>query len=235
VSAGSPYDDCPRVVAGPGSPARPLRRFALIGDVHAEDARLEAAIALARAASVEAFLCVGDVADGHGDLDRTLTILVSEGVIVARGNHDRWFLTDELRTLVPTQLRAEHPRVAQTMRYWLPFVEASTVRGPLLLCHAIGDDDFAFAKPRHTDDEIRAQPSWTRLRDAGRFRFMAAGHTHEAMVRTIDGVTILNPGTLKRDDDPCTAIVDLELGVMDVHDLADASMPRLRERLVVPR
>jgi predicted phosphodiesterase len=230
----SPYDDGPRLIAGPGSPAQPLRRFALVGDVHAEDERLEAAIGLARAAGVEAILCVGDVADGFGDLERTIEILARERVTVARGNHDRWFLTDELRTLVPIQRREHCPRAVETIRHWLPFVEVSTVRGPLLLCHAIGDDDFAFAKPRHSDEEIRSQPAWTRLRDAARFRFMAAGHTHEAMVRTIDGITILNPGTLKRDDDPCVALVDLEACVMDVHDLAEASTPKHRERLVIP-
>lgn len=229
----SPYDDCPRLIAGPGSPARPLRRFALVGDVHAEDERLEAAIALARAADVEAILCVGDVADGFGDLERTVEILARERVIVARGNHDRWFLTDELRTLVPTQRREDCPRAVEALRHWLPFVEVSTARGPLLLCHAIGDDDFAFAKPRHTDEEIRGQAAWARLRDAGRFRFMAAGHTHEAMVRAIDGITILNPGTLKRDDDPRVALVDLEAGVMEVHDLTDPSAPKHHERLAI--
>lgn len=231
----SPYDDGPRLIAGPGSPAQPLRRFALVGDVHAEDERLEAAIRLARAHDVEAILCVGDVADGFGDLERTIEILARERVIVARGNHDRWFLTDELRTLVPIQRREHCPRAAEAIRLWLPFVEVSTVCGPLLLCHAIGDDDFAFAKPRHSDDEIRAQPAWARLRDAGRFRFMAGGHTHEAMVRTIDGITILNPGTLKRDDDPCMALVDLDAGLMAVHDLEAPSSPAPRERIAIPR
>ncbi|GAB4194854.1 MAG: hypothetical protein OHK0013_00530 [Sandaracinaceae bacterium] len=231
----SPYDDCPRLAVGPGSPARPLRRFALVGDVHAEDERLEAAVGLARAAGAEAILCVGDVADGFGDLERTVEILARERVIVARGNHDRWFLSGELRTLVPSQRRERCPRAAEAIRFWLPFVEVSTVRGLLLLCHAIGDDDFALAKPGHSDEEIRQQAAWARLRDAGRFRFMAAGHTHEAMVRTIDGITILNPGTLKRDDDPCTTFVDLEAGVMDVYDLADPTTPTPRGRLAIPR
>lgn len=229
------YDDGPRLIAGPGCPAQPLRRFALVGDVHAEDERLEAAIGLARAAGVEAILCVGDVADGFGDLERTIETLARERVIVVRGNHDRWFLGDELRTLVPIQRREHCPRAVEAIRLWLPFVEVCTVRGPLLLCHAVGDDDLALAKPGHGDEEIRAQPAWTRLRDAGRFRFMAAGHTHEAMVRTIDDITILNPGTLKRDDDPCTAVVDLEAGVMEVYDLSDPRSPRMRERLAMPR
>ena len=36
-------DDPPRIAIGPGSRQHPLARFALIGDVHAEDERLGAA------------------------------------------------------------------------------------------------------------------------------------------------------------------------------------------------
>lgn len=223
------YDDCPRIVSGPGAPDRPLARFALIGDVHAEDQRLEAAIAIAKREHVEAMLCVGDVCDGHGDLDRTIELLARERVIVVRGNHDRWFLTNELRTLRPVQLEIEHPAAREAARHWLPYLEVSTIRGPLLLCHAVGDDDMAVLKAHTGTDELRWTKAWARLRDAGRFAFVAAGHTHEPMVRVLDGITVLNPGTLKRDDQPVTAIVDLREGTMTLHDLSDPERPYVRE------
>jgi putative phosphoesterase len=231
---GSPYDDCPRVASGPGAPDRPLARFALIGDVHAEDRRLEAALAIAKEANVEAILCVGDVCDGHGDLDRTIELLVRHRVIVVRGNHDRWFLRNELRTLRPMQLEAEHPAAREAARLWLPFLELSTIRGALLLCHAVGDDDMAVLKEHTSADMIRWTAAWTRLREAGRFTFVAAGHTHEPMVRVLDGITVINPGTLKRDDGPVTAIVDLRAGTMTLHDLADPEAPFLRETRTIP-
>lgn len=227
----SVYDDSPRIVRGPGAPDQPLGRFALIGDVHAEDERLEAALSIASREGVEARLCVGDVCDGHGDLDRTLALLERDRVIVVRGNHERWFLTDHLRTLNPMQLQAEHPHVRDAVRLWLPYLEVATVRGPLLLCHAIGDDDFAVLEADTSDDALRDTPAWARVRDAGRFSLMAAGHTHEPMVRVIDGITVLNPGTLKRDDDPVLAIVDLRAGTMELHDLDDPARPFLRETL----
>ncbi len=230
----SPFDDCPRVVSGPGAPDRPLSRFALIGDVHAEDERLVAAIALARGEHVERLLCVGDVADGHGDLDRTIAVLEAERVLVIRGNHDRWFLGDHLRTLRPVQLRSDHERAAESVRLWLPILELSTIHGPLLLCHAIGDDDGAVLKAHTTLTDVHAVAAWERVKRAGRFRFMAAGHTHEPMVRELDGITVLNPGTLKRDDLPSVAIVDLARRMMDVHDLDDPERPFLRETLVIP-
>ena len=109
---------------------------------------------------------------------------------------------------------------------------AFKANGPLLLCHAVGDDDFAVLKWHTSPADMRAMAPWRRMRHA-HFRFMAAGHTHRAMVRELDGITILNPGTLKRDDDPCTAIVDLEIGVMEIHDLTDPRAPRLRETLPI--
>lgn len=229
--AGTPFDDCPRVVRGPGAPHQPLSRFLLIGDVHAEDARLAAAIELGARERVERALCVGDVCDGWGDLDRSVGLLEEAGIVTVRGNHDRWFLRDEMRSLQPVQFRSHHLRAAEAVRLWLPFLELSTVRGPLLLCHAVGDDDFCMLRETTPLDEIRGKAPWRRIVSAGRFRFVAAGHSHQAMVRTIDDITVLNPGTLKRGEAPCVSVVDLGEGVMTVHDLEDATRPFVRSVL----
>lgn len=222
-------DDPPRIAAGAGSPAQPLARFALIGDVHAEDVRLETFVALARREGAEALLCVGDVADGFGDLARTVEILARERVHVVGGNHDRWFLANEMRTLLPIQLRDEHAAAADAARFWPPILEVSTILGPLLVGHGVADDDMAVIKPHTTLDEVRWIGAWRRLVTADRFRFLAGGHTHHAMTRTIDGITILNPGTLKRDKSPSSAVVDLREGLMRVYDLTDERIPTLRE------
>jgi predicted phosphodiesterase len=218
-------DEPPRIASGPGSPHAPLSRFLLIGDVHAEDERLEAALALGARERCEAALCVGDVADGYGDLERTIAILEDARVRVVRGNHDRWLVANEMRTLVPTQDPARCPRAVSTARLWPPVLEVATTRGLLLLCHAIADDDMAVLEAHTREDDVRAVPAWRALAARGRHRFMAAGHTHEVMVRTLDGVTILNGGTLKRDDDPRVAVVDLAAGELHVHDLEDPAIP----------
>lgn len=227
-------DDPPRIALGPGSRQRPLERFALIGDVHAEDERLEAAIMLARRQGAESILCVGDVADGFGDLERTVRILDAERVRCVSGNHDRWFLEDIMRTLLPVQRRSEHPEAEAAIRLLPPVLEVETVRGTLLLCHGVGDDDFSVIKSHTHEDEVREIRAWSKLVDANRFRFMAAGHTHDVMVRTLDGITILNPGTLKRDKGPRTTIVDLRQGVMHVYDLSDPAQPQPSDVLSIP-
>ena len=45
----------------------PVERFAIIGDIHAEDEALARALAFSRAQGVDAILAVGDIVDGHGD------------------------------------------------------------------------------------------------------------------------------------------------------------------------
>lgn len=231
---GSILDDPPRIALGPGSRQKPLGRFALIGDVHAEDERLETAIALARREGAEAILCVGDVADGFGDLTRTVAILERERVRTVRGNHDRWFLEGTMRTLLPVQYRGEHPEAEAALRLLPPVLEVETIEGTLLLCHAVGDDDFSVVKHDTHEDTVREISAWTRLTRASRYRFMAAGHTHDAMVRTIDAITILNPGTLKRDKGPVTTLVDLRARAMHVFDLERADRPTLADVLAIP-
>ena len=74
-----------------------LKRFAVVGDVHAEDESLAAV--LDASAGTDAILCVGDVVDGHGDADRCCALLEDAGAIVVRGNHERWLLRSEMRSL----------------------------------------------------------------------------------------------------------------------------------------
>ncbi|MCX7807641.1 MAG: metallophosphatase family protein, partial [Deltaproteobacteria bacterium] len=213
-------EDTPRIVKGPGSVLEPLARFALIGDVHAEDERLEAAIEIAEKEGVERVLCVGDVCDGHGDLARTVTLLESKKVIVVRGNHDRWFLRDEMRHLELVHHRADFPAVARIVGLWPPLVEFWTLWGWMLLCHGVGDEDMAAIDPAMPEDEVMQLPAWQRILSAQKYAIVALGHTHKAMVRSIASITVINPGTLKRDDDPCFGIVDLRRGSMQLYNLS---------------
>ncbi|WP_224244419.1 metallophosphoesterase family protein [Hyalangium gracile] len=46
-------------------------------------------------------------------------------------------------------------------------------------------------------------------------------HSHRRMVRTIEGLTLINAGTLHRDHEPCFALVDLSRGEVSFHDIHD--------------
>src|SRR5205085_11437183 len=68
-----------------------LGRFAILGDIHAEDVRLAAALDHAAQAGYPTVLSVGDIVDGRGDAGRCLELLRERGVHCVRGNHDRWW------------------------------------------------------------------------------------------------------------------------------------------------
>jgi len=109
-----------------------LRRVGVLGDVHAEDGLLEAALDhLARYDDLDALLCTGDLVTGPGDAGKCLEMLRAAGALCVRGNHDRWFLEatrrepgvgyDSLPDATPDEqvsaearvpgVRARHPRL----------------------------------------------------------------------------------------------------------------------------
>jgi predicted phosphodiesterase len=51
---------------------------------------------------------------------------------------------------------------------------------------------------------------------------MVGGHTHHRMVRQLEKLTVINPGTLKHDQDPCIAIADFDADVARFFERATA-------------
>jgi predicted phosphodiesterase len=203
------YDDIPRIVKGGGSPGRPLSRIGVLGDVHAEDDNLALAIDTLTEAGAQRLVCVGDVADGMGDLDRTIALLEDAGVTTIAGNHERWFLQDTMRDLRNVQHRGAHPHAARALELNPPLLELATTQGAMLVCHAVGFDDMTVLDDRTPIEMARWMPEFVALEAAARFRFVVAGHTHRFFVRRFPGFVWINAGTLKRDDDPCFVLVDL--------------------------
>ncbi len=205
-------------------------RIGLIGDIHAEDRLLAAALAFLAGQGVEAILCTGDVVDGAedgagngvvGDVERCCRLLVEGGVEVVRGNHDRWFLTQPLRDFPGvTQARDVSPRVPEYLSALPATRLLSTAAGPLLLCHGVGDDDMATLKPYDVGYALEANEPLQRLLRAGEPGLVVCGHTHLRMVRRLGGIVFINPGTLRRDHEPAVALLDLAAGVLLLHELS---------------
>jgi predicted phosphodiesterase len=64
----------------------PTRRIGLIGDVHTEAVLLERAIRELHALGADVVFCVGDIANGRGDLARCCDLLQQWNVVTVRGN-----------------------------------------------------------------------------------------------------------------------------------------------------
>ena len=195
----------------PRGSAGPYRRIGLIGDIHAEDARLERALDLLASRGVELLAATGDIADGVGSVDRCCALLEERRVLVVRGNHDRWLLAGQARTL-PHATPVDGVS-AQSRRFLtqLPEVaELETVRGRALLCHGLGANDMAKVGPDDFGYALESNDDLQSLVRIGAYRWVLNGHSHRRMVRPFGRVTIINAGTLKRDRSPCCLELDFE-------------------------
>jgi putative phosphoesterase len=200
-----------------------LNRIGAIGDVHAEDQALAAALEFFEQQAVDRILCVGDLADGPGDLGRCCQLLRGHAVDVVRGNHDRWVLTDTMRELPD----ASPPPDAETRAYLesLPTTrDYQTAHGAVLLCHGLGDDDMSGVGPDDFGYGLEANQPLQELLAARRYRFVINGHTHKPMARCFGDITIINVGTLFRDHQPSIAVIDFDALQVTFHQLEGASV-----------
>lgn len=217
-----------------------MKRFGLIGDVHAEDQLLAAALAYFARERVDGVLCVGDIVDGRGDVDRCVELLEKHNVAVVRGNHDRWLLRYEMRDLPDaTSLDSLSEATCRYLGRLPATLHIETVAGRLLLCHGLGKDDMTFV------DELtllrHVAPGRTRLRARAQLgiesdvRIIVAGHTHKRWVGQFGRLTMINAGTLRSDDTPCFAALDLAARAVQFYDFDDSAMVLVSERVEIGR
>ena len=178
-------------------PGEKMRRVGVIGDVHAEHARLEQALGFLRAREADLICCVGDLVDGGGDADRACDLLREHAIPTVLGNHERWFLTGDAPAGVKQteSLTAANREFLRSLPATLPI---STVAGPALLCHGVGDDDMAELFPDTRGYALMDIPTLRELMIDPDVTYMIAGHTHQRMVRRFSGLTVVNAGTLHR-------------------------------------
>jgi len=200
-----------------------IRRVGLIGDLHAEHEALELVLAQLRRLGAETLLQVGDIADGPGDLSRTVALLSEHQVLAVRGNHDRWLLGNQLRDLpYATPFADASPEVVAYLSALPVTREFHSPRGQVLLCHGLGINDMVGVKPEHEGYALASNSELQQLIRERRYRFVLNGHTHRAMLRTFGPLSIINAGTLLRDDvrERSFTFVDFERGELLRYRLA---------------
>jgi len=200
-----------------------IARLGLIGDVHAADGKLTTAINFLLSLDVAAIICVGDIADGHGSLDKCCRLLQSTPVLTVRGNHDSWFLNNQMRDLPIISRRAGVSESSWQFLNSLPQTLAlETTRGKLLLCHGTGTNDMHAVLPDDSQYALESNDELQSILRNREFRFMVCGHSHRRMVRCVEHLTIVNPGPLAQmyatDDKAGIAVADFEGGVVQFYD-----------------
>lgn len=212
----------------------PLSRIGILGDVHACDARLEAALHFLRALNVERILCVGDIVDGLGDGERCCELLQQFDVATVRGNHDRWLLNGEMRDLEGSVALASLGANAVAFLRALPLTLAfETTCGPLLLCHGVGENDMNKLTPDDYGYALECNDELQALMWAGTFRFIVGGHTHQRMVKRFGPLTWINAGALPDWSGPCFALADFARGTVEFYEFNGDKVAGLAEKVVL--
>jgi len=198
---------------------QPLRRIGVIGDIHTESSRLEAALGFLQTAAVDRILAVGDIVTGSGDVNQCCALLRNFDVATVRGNHDRWFLTGMMWDLPEATSASDISATTYDFLRSLPQTRTfETVAGHLLLCHGLGENDMGRLLPDDTGYALEANEDLQRIIRSHEFAFVVHGHTHQRMVRTFGDVTVINAGTLSRQHEPCFLLADFGTGVVQFYD-----------------
>jgi predicted phosphodiesterase len=210
-----------------------LVRCGVIGDVHTENEVLDRVLDALAGLRVEPVLCVGDIVDGPGDANATIRSLRDRGVVCVAGNHERWFLHSERRTLQNATLDLAPDALAFLSS--LPAQRRfSTPAGQMLLCHGVGSEDEAWLRPDTRGYALREIGSLHELMLNPSVQFMIGGHTHERMVRQFGGLTVVNAGTIHRDFEQTFTIVDFATMRVEFRSAAENSTGTLIEDLPLP-
>jgi len=211
-----------------------LSRLGVIGDVHCESETLGRTLDALETMDVEAILCVGDLVDGPGEADATLGMLQARGVQCVAGNHERWFLDGEQRSLdnatgaISETSRAFLAALPKLRRYMTP-------NGNVLLCHGVGGDDEAWLLPDTRGYALQDIPALRELMLDEEVQFMLGGHTHERMVRVFPGLTVINAGTIHRKNEQTFMLVDFGAMQVGFYSAAEGNTGELIEELELPR
>jgi predicted phosphodiesterase len=190
-----------------------IRRAGLIGDVHAEHEALAFAIEQLKRLGAETLLQVGDIVDGAGDVNASIGLLREHRVLAVRGNHERWLLAGQARDLPDaTRLGETSPESLDYLAKLPETREFRSPRGNVLLCHGLGRNDMVGIKPDTGSYDIAFNNELQTLIAERRYRFVINGHTHCSMLRTFGQLSIVNAGTLHRDNERAFTYVDFERG-----------------------
>ena len=197
-----------------------LSKIGIIGDIHAESNSLLVVLEFLQNLQLQAILCVGDIVDGRENVDMCCQLLQQYEVITVCGNHDKWFSGNEPRDLYEATLPSQINLNSTGFIASLPRIsELETLAGKLLLCHGLGTNDMARLTPDDYGYAIESNSALQELMHSQQYRFIINGHTHQRMVRSFKGLTIINAGTLKREHNPCFAMINFYEKIVQFYDI----------------
>lgn len=173
--------------------------LAILSDIHANLAALEAVLADARGRGCDRFICLGDVVGYNAEPEECCRLLMENGVVNILGNHDSYITTGEncTRSKVVAGIIDDHrTRLSPESIAWLGRSAPLIRDGDVLMVHGGPDDPL---------DQYVREVDATIFPDGVNVLFV--GHTHVQISHRFGEKLFCNPGSVgqPRDGDPRAA------------------------------
>lgn len=198
-------------------------KIGLITDMHAELASTQAALDLLARQNVDRVLCSGDISERGVDGDAVVQLIQARDIPTVQGNHDRDARPHQRFTQVGAVLNIKRMKdralAAATLNYLdkLPKTLRYDIEGVrVLVAHGVpwSSDTFLFPRsPRRLFKRVAREAAAD---------VVVLGHTHITMCAYVDGVWILNPGSVAYAQSwgsGTCATLDLPACIFNVFDL----------------
>lgn len=193
-------------------------KIGLISDLHANAPAVRSVISDLISKEPDEIFCAGDIVGYYPFPDETIDIIDSKRIYSVKGNHDEALLTgdttgfsihaaraiDWTRRNISERSISLLSELPTSLRRDVDGVDLSMVHGSprIPLNEYISPNDVTDRRIKSWFDEV---PD-----------VLVLGHTHKPFKKRVDGVLVINPGSVgqPRDDDPRSAyaIIDTESG-----------------------
>lgn len=193
------------------SPGQTINIAGFLGDIHAEDVLLKQSLEFFNEKNITNIFCVGDICDGYGDLDKTVSLMKEGKVLSVLGNHDEWFNKGEMRHIDNCHFCEDQQKDTVDYIKSLPKTLTFTAScGDIILCHGILDNTLGMVSPLDYGYALNSNTSLQDYLKGSYPSIMINGHSHKKMVRKIQNKLIISTGTLYREQNPCISIMDFD-------------------------
>jgi putative phosphoesterase len=176
-------------------------KLALLSDIHGNHYALKAVLNAVRHKNIDTLMIAGDFVGYYFWPVEVFKLLKSWHIVAVRGNHDRMLedAANDQKYLLKmckkygTGLSIALDHLDEKMVEWLTHLpdslEYKTKGGTILLCHGSPWDGDEYVYPDSESESLNRYASLD-------VKWVVQGHTHYPMYQRIDGVTLINPGSV---------------------------------------
>lgn len=171
-------------------------RVGIISDIHGGLHEFEVALQQLRAADVDHIVCAGDLVDFGLFSDEVVQRIFDEDILCVQGNHDRMARDNQCIR----HRRNEHDQSIMPLQsHTLDLLDQLPIHLrfewhniKILLTHSVPWEEDMYVYPQSTTYLMR------RIAREADANVIILGHTHQPMWIEIDGIMIINPGSVSQ-------------------------------------